>query len=143
KAWDGWCAVLHPSDLQLLCEAPQTAKPGARIIVSLKTSATERVVPVQLIVKDQRLIAPSDPQVELAACIKKNLGTWHEQAHTGEVDQQLSELSQPQVLYGRAITSSAVMPAVPASATPPGPLFQGSAFTQRRPAALPTSGRPS
>src|SRR6266571_5602093 len=130
KAWEGWCAVLHPSNLQLQCEAPQTAKPGARITVLLKTSATDRVVPVQLIVKDQRLIAPSDPQVELAACIKKNLGTWYEQSYTGEVDQQLAELSQPHVVYGRAIGSSAVMTAFPASIAPPGPVFQSSAFTQ-------------
>jgi len=142
KAWEGWCAVLHPSGLQLQCEAPQTAKPGARIVVSLKTSATDRVVPVQLIVKDQRLIAPSDPQVELAACIKKNLGTWYEQSYTGEVDQQLAELSQPQVVYGRAIGSSAVMTAFPASVAPPGPVFQSSAFTQASAAAVPTSGMP-
>jgi hypothetical protein len=142
KAWEGWCAVLHPSNLQLQCEAPQTAKPGTRITVTLKTSVTDRVVPVQLIVKDQRLIAPSDPQVELAACIKKNLGTWYEQSYTGEVDQQLAELNQPQVVYGRAIGSSAVMTAFPPSVTPPGPVFQGSAFTQASAAAVPASGRP-
>src|SRR5215472_2920482 len=115
KAWEGWCAVLHPSNLQLQCEAPQTAKPGARITVTLKTSITDRIVPMQLIVKDQRLIAPSDPQVELAACIKKNLGAWYEQSYTGEVDEQLAELSQPHVVYGRAIASSAVMAAFPPS----------------------------
>ncbi len=142
KAWEGWCAVLHPADLQLQCEAPQMAKPGARITVLLKTSATDRVVPVQLIVKDQRLIAPSDPQVELAACIKKNLGTWYEQSYTGEVDQQLAELSQPHVVYGRAIGSSAVMTAFPASIAPPGPVFQSSAFTQASAAAVPTGGMP-
>ena len=70
KAWEGWCAVLCPSDLQLQCEAPKEARPGARVTVTLKTGIADRVVPVQLIVKDQRLIASSDPQVELAACIK-------------------------------------------------------------------------
>jgi hypothetical protein len=92
KAWEGWCAVLRPSALQLQCQAPKEAKPGARITVTLTTGVADRVVPVQLIVKDQRLIAPSDPQVELAACIKKNLSTWSEQAQTGEVEQELSQV---------------------------------------------------
>lgn len=139
KAWEGWCAVLHPADLQLQCDAPQIAKPGARITVTLKTSAIDRVVPVQLIVKDQRLIAPSDPRVELAACIKKNLGTWHEQSHTGEVDQQLADLSQPQVLY-RTLSASAVGIPFPAQAAPPGPVLQSSAFTQASAAAVPAGG---
>jgi hypothetical protein len=97
---------------------------------------------VQLIVKDQRLIAPSDPQVELAACIKKNLGTWYEQSHTGEVDQQLADLSQPQVAYGHAFRASAIMNATSAPIAPPGPVFQGNAFTQASAAAVPTSGMP-
>lgn len=139
KAWEGWCAVLHPADLQLQCEAPQTAKPGARITVTLKTSATDRVVPVQLIVKDQRLIAPSDPQVELAACIKKNLGTWHEQSYTGEVDLQLSDLSQPQVAYGHAVRASTVMNSFPVPAAPPSFAPQSSAFTQASATAVPAS----
>ncbi len=139
KAWEGWCAVLHPADLQLQCEAPRTAKPGARIAVTLKTGVTDRVVPVQLIVKDQRLIAPSDPQVELAACIKKNLGTWHEQSYTGEVDLQLSDLRQPQVLY-RALGASAVGNAFPVPVAPPAFAPQGSAFTQASATAVPTSG---
>jgi hypothetical protein len=138
KAWEGWCAVLHPADLQLQCEAPQTAKPGARITVTLKTSVTDRVVPVQLIVKDQRLIAPSDPQVELAACIKKNLGAWHEQSYTGEVDLQLADLRQPQVLY-RAVGASAVRDPLPVPVAPPSFAPQ-SAFTQASATAVPTSG---
>ena len=139
KAWEGWCAVLHPADLQLQCEAPQRAKPGARVTVTLKTSASDRVVPVQLIVKDQRLIAPSDPQVELAACIKKNLGAWHEQSHTGEVDLQLADLNQPQVLY-RALSASVTGMAFPVPAAPPGQVFQGTAFTQASATAVPAGG---
>jgi len=137
KAWEGWCAVLHPADLQLQCEAPRTAKPGARIAVTLKTSVTDRVVPVQLIVKDQRLIAPSDPQVELAACIKKNLGAWHEQSYTGEVDLQLADLRQPQVFYS-ALSAPAIGNAFPAA--PIGQAFQGSAFTQASATAVPAGG---
>src|SRR5947208_2428160 len=94
KAWEGWCAVLRPSDIQLQCEAPKEAKPGARVTVTLKTGISDRVVPVQLIVKDQRLIAPSDPQVEFAACIKKNLGSWREQSGTGEIDRQMAHLTR-------------------------------------------------
>src|SRR5438876_4405036 len=94
KAWEGWCAVLRPSDIQLQCEAPKEAKPGARVTVTLKTGIGDRVIPVQLIVKDQRLVAPSDPQVEFAACIKKNLGSWSEQAGTGEIDRQMSHLTR-------------------------------------------------
>ena len=126
KAWEGWCAVLRPSDLQLQCQAPKEARPGARVTVTLKTGAADRVVPVQLIVKDQRLIAPSDPLVELAACIKKNLGTWSEQAETGEVEQQLSQLSQPPMAFGpRVFAASSAMPTVfpaqPIAALPSSP----------------------
>jgi len=132
KAWEGWCAVLRPSDLQLQCQAPKEARPGARIEVTLKTAVTERVVPVQLIVKDQRLIAPSDPQVELAACIKKNLGTWSEQAETGEVEQQLSQLPQsPMPFRSRAYAASTPMStAIPPQSLSPGPFYQVGAFAQ-------------
>src|SRR6266852_994107 len=133
KAWEGWCAVLRPSDLQLQCQAPKEARPGARIEVTLKTAVTERVVPVQLIVKDQRLIAPSDPQVELAACIKKNLGTWSEQAETGEVEQQLSQLPQSPVPFRPRVyaASSAMPPTFPGQPPPPpGAVYQPGAFAQ-------------
>src|SRR5713226_9465063 len=100
KAWEGWCTVLCPTELQLQCEAPKEAKPGTRITVTLKTGVNDRVVPVQLIVKDQRLIAPSDPQVEFAACIKKNLGKWREQAGTGQVERQIAHLAR-NLWYGQ------------------------------------------
>lgn len=93
KAWEGWCAVLRPSELQLQCEAPKEARPGARINIRLKTGLADHAVPVQLIVKDARLIAPADPQVEFAACIKKNLTAWREQSRTGEVEKQLAQVT--------------------------------------------------
>ena len=68
QAWEGWCAVLRPSALQLQCEAPKTAKPGNRVKVTLKTGITEHEIPVQLIVKDARLIAQSDTQVCYGRC---------------------------------------------------------------------------
>ncbi len=73
KAWEGWCAVVRPSDVSLEINTPEKARPGERVKLSLRTNHPERVVPVQVIVKDQRLIAPSDPQVELAARIKAAL----------------------------------------------------------------------
>ncbi|MFL5654327.1 MAG: hypothetical protein ACJ8CB_09135 [Ktedonobacteraceae bacterium] len=102
KAWEGWCAVLRPSDIQLQCEVAKEAKPGARITITLKTGTSDRVVPVQLIVKDQRLIAAGDPQVEFAACIKKNLGSWREQSGTGEIDRQMAHLTHNPWYEGRA-----------------------------------------
>jgi hypothetical protein len=95
EAWEGWCTVLRPSDIQLQCEAPAQAKPGERVTITLKTSMPDRVVPVQVIVKDQRLISPSDPQVELAASIKKNLTSWHEGAFTGKVERELGQVGVP------------------------------------------------
>jgi hypothetical protein len=75
KAWEGWCAALRPSDLRLEVAAPAQAKPGERVKITLRTNRPDKTVPVQVIVKDQRLIAPSDPQVELAARIKAALTT--------------------------------------------------------------------
>lgn len=95
EAWEGWCAVLRPSDIQLQCEAPKEAKPGDRVTITLKTGVTDRVIPVQVIVKDQRLISPSDPQVELAASIKQNLASWREGAFTGKVERELRQLAAP------------------------------------------------
>ncbi len=83
KAWEGWCAVIRPSDLKLETAAPSKAKPGERVKITLRTNRPEQIVPVQLIVKDQRLIAPSDPQVELAARIKAALTTERDRLHTG------------------------------------------------------------
>lgn len=102
KAWEGWSTVLRPSTIHLHCEAPKEAKPGARVQVTLKTSKADSVIPVQLIVKDQRLIAPGDPQVELAAHIKKNLTQWREQSHTGAVERKLSEVGPRRILYRTA-----------------------------------------
>ncbi|HVB21745.1 MAG TPA: hypothetical protein VNG51_07370 [Ktedonobacteraceae bacterium] len=93
KAWEGWCTILRPANLQLQCEAPKQVKPGAHINVTLKTAIADRDVPVQLIVKDQRLVTTSDPLVELAARIKQNLAQWHEQTATGEVERQLGQVN--------------------------------------------------
>jgi hypothetical protein len=123
KAWEGWCTVLRPSDLHLHCEAPKEAKPGARILVTLKTGNLDSPVPVQLIVKDQRLAAPADPQLELAARIKENLAEWRRQSGTGEVDRQLSQLGPRRLLY-RSANGGGVRPlmaAMPMVAEPPGP----------------------
>ncbi len=123
EAWEGWCAVLHPTDLQLQCEAPKQAKPGGRVTVTLKTGAANRVVPVQLIVKDQRLIAPSDPQVELAACIKKNLSTWRELSGTGGIDRQLATLNQgPWGRHPGAYPAAGMVRPMMAMAAPPAPM---------------------
>ena len=92
SAWEGWTTVLRPPMLQVQCEAPKEAKPGARVTVRLKTNMADRIVPVQLIVKDQRLTAPSDPLVEFAACIKKSLNEWSKLNKTGKVERQLSQL---------------------------------------------------
>ena len=102
KAWEGWCTVLRPSSIHLHCEAPKEARPGARIRITLKTGIANSAIPVQLIVKDQRLIAPGDPQVELAARIKKNLTEWREHSNTGEVERKLSELGPRRMLYRTA-----------------------------------------
>jgi len=117
-AWEGWCAVLRPVELDLACMAPQEAKPGSRVTITLKTGIHDRVIPVQLIVKDQRLTAPSDPAVELAACIKKNLSTWREQAFTGKVERtlasaQASPFLPPPMFRMMAASSPMVPPSAP------------------------------
>src|SRR5204863_8107796 len=43
KAWEGWCAILRPPELQLQCAAPKEAKPGSRITVTLQTNMPERI----------------------------------------------------------------------------------------------------
>lgn len=114
QAWEGWCTILRPGQLQLQCEAPNEARPGERITVKLKTARTDRPVPVQLIVKDARLIAASDPQVELAARIKKHLTDWREQSKTGNVERKLSDFQQnfgPR--FPRMMISAMAMPPAP------------------------------
>lgn len=108
KAWEGWCAVVRPSDLSLEINTPAKARPGERVKLRLKTNRPDRVVPVQVIVKDQRLIAPSDPQVELAARIKAALPQdgWH----PGEPGASLyaagyePPMPPPGMYYARAMT---------------------------------------
>jgi hypothetical protein len=108
KAWEGWCAVVRPSELSLEITTPAKAKPGERVKLTLRTNQPDRVVPVQVIVKDQRLIAPSDPQVELAARIKAALPQdgWH----PGEPGANLyaagyePPIPPPGAFYARAMT---------------------------------------
>ncbi len=119
KAWEGWCAVLRPPELQVQCEVPAQAKPGERITIRIKTNQPDRVVPVQVIVKDQRLVAPGDPQTELAASIKRNLSVWREQSSTGTVERQLADYRfyyRPRPFMMRAMATPVTfpMPAVPA-----------------------------
>ena len=95
EPWEGWCAVLRPSDLAIRCTAPQEAKPGERITITLTTGTPERIVPIHLIVKDQRLVAVSDPQVELAARIKKNLTQWRQTSTTGAIERTLRAVCTP------------------------------------------------
>ncbi|MEO8972453.1 MAG: hypothetical protein ABI406_12725 [Ktedonobacteraceae bacterium] len=115
KAWEGWCTVLRPTNLQLQCEAPKQAKPGAHITITLKTALADREIPVQLIVKDQRLVTTSDPQVELAARIKQNLAAWHEQTATGEVERQLGQVNA--FRYGTIVRGRAISHMVSAAST--------------------------
>ncbi len=119
QAWEGWCAVLRPSDLHLHCEAPKEARPGNRVQVTLKTGVTDRVVPVHLIVKDARLIAQSDTQVEFAARIKANISEWQQQSVTGTVERQLAQINTPQRMFRRMMAStSATAGVMPMMATP-------------------------
>ncbi|HEY1349167.1 MAG TPA: hypothetical protein VGF67_06040 [Ktedonobacteraceae bacterium] len=126
QAWEGWCAVLRPPDLHLQCAAPAQARTGQRITITLTASTSaDGPIPMQLIVKDQRL-APSDPRVELAACIKRHLTTWHVRAHTGEVRRQVAQAGGPSP-YGavqRAIVlpmSASLPPSAPAGLPHPAP----------------------
>jgi hypothetical protein len=132
KAWEGWCAVVRPSDLSLSINAPEKARPGERVKLTLRTNQPDRTVPVQVIVKDQRLIAPSDPQVELAARIKAALPQhgWS----PGEPGANLyaagyePPFPPPGMYYARAITlTSGAVPAMPAQSLsmmpPPAPMM--------------------
>jgi hypothetical protein len=119
QAWEGWCAVLRPTSLNLHCEAPAQARPGQRITITLKASASAgNPVAVQLIVKDQRLIAPSDPQVELAACIKKHLTDWRAAAQSGEVVRQVAQAGSASfALFEQALPPPMAVP-LPLAASP-------------------------
>ena len=147
KAWEGWCAVLRPVELELRCEAPEKARPGQQITVALKTNAAGRKVPLQLIVKDQRLIAPSDPQVELAACMKKHLTAWHDQAHTGEVERRIAQTPFAGGYGGpwrmgaiRAMAQRTPVPPAPTGVMPAMPVMQFVAQVPVAPgAAAPTA----
>ena len=136
QAWEGWCAVLRPSELQIACEAPKEAKPGSRVMVTLKTGLADRVVPVQLIVKDQRLIAQSDTQVEFAARIKANISEWQQHSVTGVVERQLSRVNTMPRMFRRAmmgpgVTGGKVMPMMAASAVTEHMMFaEASEFHQ-------------
>lgn len=121
KPWEGWCAVLRPSDLQLDCQVPDKARPGDRVTIRLKTNASGRNVPVHLIVKDQRLIAPGDPQLELAACIKKNLASWDEDVYTGEITRKLMDAGEQIIRLAGGVYSGRPFPLPPPSAAMPMP----------------------
>lgn len=127
EPWEGWCAVLRPQELQLHCDAPKQAKPGSRVTITLKTGVKDRVVPVQLIVKDQRLIAPTDPQVEFAAAIKNNMSEWQQQSMTGRVERSLSQFRP----FGRPYRANI--------ATASGPFPQAFPLSAPPMAAPPTS----
>jgi len=125
NAWEGWSTILRPPELQVQCAAPKEAKPGERITVTLKTNMAERAVPVQLIVKDQRLIASSDPLVEFAACMKKNLQQWSKLSGTGEIERQLAQLRPgypyPYQPTGRGFAGPRIMATMASGAVPPPP----------------------
>ncbi|HEU5198228.1 MAG TPA: hypothetical protein VFU32_01250, partial [Ktedonobacterales bacterium] len=126
KPWEGWLAAIRPSDLKLEILSPAKAKPGERVKMTLHTNQPEKVVPVQIIVKDQRLIAPSDPQVELAARIKAALTSESSKSHTGAPGANLYAAgyeppAPPYPLYQRALAMSAP-PGVAFAMPPPAPM---------------------
>lgn len=122
QAWEGWSTVMRPSELQMECAAPHKAKPGSTVKVSLKTGISDRTIPVQVIVKDARLIVQSDPQVEFAARIKANISEWQRQTTTGEVKRQLAQVNAFPFMVRRAMmassTTSGVMPMLAAASAP-------------------------
>ncbi len=140
QAWEGWCTILRPGDLRLQCEAPEEARPGARITVKLKTARTDRPVPVQVIVKDARLIAASDPQVELAARIKQHLTDWREQSHTGYVESKLSDFQHHfRPMLPRMMAMPSARPTTAQFVAAPGAAFMNQAAV---PVAA-SAGRPT
>ena len=136
KAWEGWCAVLRPPELEVQCEVPEQARPGQRILIRIKTNQPDRVVAVQLIVKDQRLTAPGDPQTELAAAIKRNLVAWRERSSTGPVERQLADYRYyyaPRPFMMRAMAMPVAAPIAP----PPMAFPTGMPVMQAATGALP------
>ncbi len=146
KPWEGWCAVVRPSDLTLAVFAPKQARPGERVKITLRTDQPERAVPVQVIVKDQRLIAPSDPQVELAARIKATLpdsskGAWKPgepiaSLHAAGFDPPIPPVPIQQ--YGAMLTGFS---APPPQAMAPGKSGSGQRIAATAPVALAQAAR--
>ncbi len=139
KPWEGWCAAVRPSDLKLEVAAPVKAKPGERVKITLRTNRPEKFVPVQLIVKDQRLIAPSDPQVELAARIKAALTSESGKLQTGAPGANLyaagydPPLPPSPPMYARAMSvMSAPMPPGMAFGAAPAAPASGGRFARPR-----------
>ncbi len=132
RPWEGWCATIRPSMLKLETAVPAKAKPGERVKITLRTNRPDTIVPVHLIVKDQRLIASSDPQVELAACIKAALTSERGKLHTGWPDVNLYaagyEPPEPPWAMG-------AVAAMPMAALPRGGRF-GPRFAMRAPTAM-------
>jgi hypothetical protein len=126
KPWEGWCAVMRPSDLKLETAAPARARPGERVTITLRTNRPHKVVPVQLIVKDQRLLSASDPQMELAARIKAALTSERGRLRIGEPKVSLFEAGlmdlwaqrmPPTLMPSLALPMASMAPPV-AAATP-------------------------
>src|SRR5262249_3758078 len=90
------------------------------------TGALDRIVPIHLIVKDQRLVAASDPQIELAARIKKNLTQWSETSTTGTIERTLRSVCTPLpppfaptgFVVHRAVAASGAFPLPPSVPLP-------------------------
>jgi hypothetical protein len=142
KPWEGWCAVIRPSDLKLETVAPNKARPGERIKITLRTNRSDTIVPVQLIVKDQRLITISDPQVELAARIKAALTSQRASLNTGTPEASLYAAGyEPPPPPAAPMFYAAVPPAGPMARGRP-MRFAGRAMAMAAPVRAPAPAAP-
>ncbi len=159
QPWEGWAAVVAPSELSLSATAPEAPKPGSRVRIEI---AADRPASVYAIVKDARLLSADTPASRLAAAAKAYVEDASKKLEVGRPRLTLESAAPPPTfaggfsegsfggglpppggMRGGVVPVMAVNPPPPMMAQPPMALRSPSPAGMGRPApAMPMQGAP-
>ena len=105
RPFEGYTTFIEPSRFQLTVETPVQVLPQDELTVRLECQYAEKVVPVLLCIKDERLTSTDTPEVSLVAAAKRAIqAATADMAESGFtplseiVDRKLTELHPYEVL---------------------------------------------
>ncbi len=143
KPWEGWAALVSPSNLKPEIKLPETCRPGSEINIEVNLGE-DKTSALYLIVKDARLLSSDTPSSRLAGQIKDLVEKSSKDLMIGNPQTKLRQFlsaPEPPTYYKSSYMPSVARSAAPITgALPPSPMMMMESAPMPRPASAPGGG---